>query len=96
MTLRELSQTTEVQVPIGSGRVANPNPGDILGDLVVEKTMRHLVEAAGRLVVNKSVPGSGLIASYGTVADIGRVELFSEVSKKTGAATLIEVKKNLH
>ena len=88
LTPRELSQTTEVQVPTGTGRVKIPDPSDTLGDPVVEITMQQLMEAAGRLVTNRSVPGSGLVSPYGKIDDTGRVELSSEVVKKTGAATV--------
>ena len=50
--------------------------------------MQQLVEAAGRLAANRSVQGSGVTASYETFDDIRRVELSSEVMKKTGAATV--------
>ena len=45
LTHRELSQTTEVQVLTGSGRVTIPDPSDILGNPVVEKTMMQLVDS---------------------------------------------------
>ena len=45
------------------------------------------MEAAGRLVANRNVPGSRVTAPSGTIDDTGRVELSSEVVKKTGAAT---------
>ena len=38
-TPRELSQTTEVQVPTGPGRVAIPDPSENLGNPVRERTM---------------------------------------------------------
>ena len=86
LTPLQLSQTTEVQVPTGPGRVTIPDPSDNLRDPVVKRTMKQLVEAVGRLVAIKCVPGSGVIAPYGTTDDTGRVELFSEVVNKTGAA----------
>ena len=42
---RELSQTTEVQIPTAPGRVRIPDPSDTLEDPVVERTMQQLVEA---------------------------------------------------
>ena len=89
---REQSQTTEV--PTGSSRVTIPDPCDTLGDPVVEKTMRQLVEAAGRLVANRSMPGSRVTAPCGTIDDTGRVEISSEVVQKTGAATMTKSAKN--
>ena len=47
-----------------------------------------LVEAADRFVANRNVPGSGMTLPSGTNDDTGRVELVSEVVKKTGAATM--------
>ena len=70
-----------------------PDPNDTLGDPVVERTMQQLVEAAGRLVANRSVPGSGAIGPYGTIDDTGRVKLSSDVLKKTGAATVTKSAK---
>ena len=66
---------------------------DTLGDPVMDETMQQLVEAAGRHVANRSVPVSGVTAPYGTIDDAGRVELFSEVTKKTGATTVKNSKK---
>ena len=57
LTPRQLNQRTEVQVPTGTLKMTTPDPSDVLGNSVVEKTMRQLVEAAGRLVANKSMPG---------------------------------------
>ena len=59
LTPRELSQTTETRLPATTGRVTIPNPSDTLGDPVVERTVRKLIETAGRLVANRSAPGSG-------------------------------------
>ena len=67
LTPCEMSQTNEMQVPTESGRVAIPVPSDTLQNPVVEKTRRQLVEAAGRLVANRNVPGSGVTADYGTI-----------------------------
>ena len=39
-------------------------------------------------MANRNVPGSGVTATYGTIDENGRVELSSEVVKKTGAATM--------
>ena len=62
LTPRELSQTTEMQIPMAAGRVTIPNPSDTLGDPVVEQTVQKLTETAGGLVANRSVPDSGLTA----------------------------------
>ena len=62
-----------------------PHPIDTLGDPVVERTLQKLVETAGRLVSNRSVPGSGVTAPYGTIDDTGKVELSTETMTKTGA-----------
>ena len=50
--------------------------------------MRQLVEAAGRLVANRSVPGSGVTAPFRTSDNTGREEVSSEVITKSGAATM--------
>ena len=86
LTPRELSQTTELQIPTATGRVTIPDPSDTLGDPAVEQTMQKLRESAGRLVANRSVRSSGVTAPYGRLDNTGRVELSSEVMKKTGAA----------
>ena len=44
---RELSQTTEVQIPTAAGRVTIPDPSDTLGDPTVEQTMQKLIETSG-------------------------------------------------
>ena len=62
-----------------------PHPSDTLGDPVVEKTVRKLIETAGRLVANRSAPGSEVTAPYGTTDDTGRVELSQETMKRKGA-----------
>ena len=80
---RELSQTTEVRVPTGSGKVTIPDSSEILGDPGVEKTMRQLVESAGQLVAKRFVPGSGVTAPYRTIDDTGRVDLSLVVITKT-------------
>ena len=64
-----------------------PNPGDTLGDSVVERTLRQLVVTTGRLVDNRSRLDSAMTAPYGITDETGRIELSSEVVKKTGAAT---------
>ena len=74
LTPRELSQTTEVQVPTGPGRVTIPDSSDTPGDPFVEKTMRQLVENDGLLVANSSVPGSGVTEPYGTIYHAGGEE----------------------
>ena len=75
LTPREMSQTTETQLPTETNRVTIPDPSDTLGDPVVEQTARKLIETAGRLVANKNAPGSGVTAPYGTIDDTGRVRL---------------------
>ena len=75
LTPRELRQTTDVRVPTPAGRVTVPDPSDSLGDPVVKQTVQKLIETAGRLVTNRSVPGSGVTAPYGAIDDTGRVEL---------------------
>ena len=54
LTPREISQTTETQLPAATGRVTIPDPNDTLGDPVVEQTMRKLIETTGRLVANRN------------------------------------------
>ena len=75
LTPREMSQTTETQLPTATGRVKIPDPSDTLGDPVVEQTVRKLIETAGRLVANNNAPGSGVTVPYGTIDDTGRVRL---------------------
>ena len=75
LTPRELSQTTEVQIPTAAARDTMPDPSDTLGDPVMEQTMQKLVETIGRIVANKSLPGSSMTAPYGTIDDISIVEL---------------------
>ena len=93
LTPRELSQTTEVQTPTAAGNVTIPDPSDTLGNPVVKQTMRELVEAAGRLVAYRSVPGSGVTAPCGTIDNTGRVLFGSD--KKYGAATTTKPTKTL-
>ena len=76
LTPRELSQTTKVRPPTTAGRVTIPDPSDTL-----EQTVRKLIETAGRLVADRSAPGSGLTAPYGTIDDTGRVEFSQETMK---------------
>ena len=54
-----------------------------------------LVEAAGRLVANRNVPGSGVTARYGTIDNTGRVEHSLDLIMNTdaGAATTTESAK---
>ena len=85
MELLTPRQTKEVRPPTTAGRVTIPDPSDTLGDPVVEQTVRKLIETAGRLVANRSAPGSGVTAPYGTIGDTGRVELSQETMKRTGA-----------
>ena len=82
LTPREMSQTTETQLPAETNRVTIPDPSDTLGDPVVEQTVRKLIETAGRLVANKNAPGSGLTAPYGTIDDTGRVRLSHTVIRQ--------------
>ena len=62
LTPREMSQTTETRHQATTGRVTIPDPSDILGDPVVEQTIRKLIETAGPLVANRNAPGSGASA----------------------------------
>ena len=82
LTPRQLSQTTEVRLPTTAGRVTIPDPSDTLGDPVVEQTVRKLIETAGRLVVNRNAPGSGVTATFGRIDGTDRVELSREAIKK--------------
>ena len=82
LTPREMSETTETQLPTATGRVTIPDPSDTLGDTVMELTMRKLIETAGRLVAKKNAPGSGVTAPYGTVDDTGRVQFSQDVMTK--------------
>ena len=86
LTPREMSQTTETRLPATTGRVTVSDPSDILGDPIVEQTMRKLIETAGRPVANRNAPGSGLTAPYGTVDDTGRVQLSQDVRTKNGVS----------
>ena len=70
LTPRELSQTTETRLPATTGRVTIPDTSDILGDPVMEQTVRKLIETAGGLVANRNAPGSGVTAPYETIARI--------------------------
>ena len=79
---REMRQTTETRLPVETNRVTIPDPSDILGDPVVEQTVRKLIETAGRLVANKNAPGSGVTAPYGTIDDTGRVRLSQTVIRQ--------------
>ena len=64
LTPRELSQTTEMRPATTTVRVTIPDPSDTLDNPVVEQTVRKLIETAGRLVANRSAPGSGVTALY--------------------------------
>ena len=75
LTPREPSQTMEGQIS---------EPSDTLTDPVVERLMQQPVEAADRLVINRIVQDSGMTAPCGTVDDTRRVDLSSEIMKKTG------------
>ena len=83
---QKTSQTTEMRLPTATGRVTIPDPSDTLGDPVVEQTLRKLIETAGRLVANRNAPGSGVTAPYGTVDDMGRVQLAQDVMTKRGVS----------
>ena len=82
LTPQEMSQTTETRLPVETNRVTIPDPSDTLGDPVVEQTVRKLIETAGRLVANKSAPGSGVTAPYGTIDDTGKVRLSQTVIRQ--------------
>ena len=82
LTPREMSQTTETWLPTETNRVTIPDPGDTLGDPVVEQTVRKLIETAGRLVANKNAPGSRVTAPYGTIDDAGRLRLSQTVIRQ--------------
>ena len=86
LTPRELSQTTETRLPAPTGRMTIPDPSDTLGDPVVEQTVRKLMETAGRLVVNRNAPGSGVTAPCETIDDTGRVHLSQEMITRTGVS----------
>ena len=86
LTPRELSQTTETQIPATTGRVTILNPSYNLGDPVVEQTVRKLIETAGRMGANRNVPGSGVTAPYGIIDDRGRVQLSQEMMTRTGVS----------
>ena len=62
LTPRQLSQTTETQLPATTGRVTIPDPSDTLDDPVVKQTVRKVIETAGRLVANRNAPRSGVTA----------------------------------
>ena len=47
LTPREMSQTTDTQLPAETNRVTIPDPSDTVGDPVVEQTVRKLIETAG-------------------------------------------------
>ena len=82
LTPRDLNQTRETRLPATTGRVTISDASDTLGDPVVEQTARKLIEAVGRLVAIRNAPGSGVTAPYGTIDDMGRVQLCQEM--KTG------------
>ena len=86
LTPREMSQTTETRLPTTTGRVKIPDPSDTLVDPVVEQTVRKLIETAGRLVANRNAPGSGVTAPYGTIDDMGRVQLSQDVMIREGVS----------
>ena len=86
LTPRELSQTTETRLPATTGRVTIPDPSDILGDPVLEQTVRKLIETAERLVANRKEPGFGLTAPFGTIDDTRRVQLSQELMTRRGVS----------
>ena len=71
-----------------------PHLSDTLGDPVVEQTVRKLIKTARRLVANRSAPGSGVTAPYGTKDDTGRVEVSQETMKRMGAENATLPTKN--
>ena len=81
-----MSQTTETRLPATTGQVTIPDPSDTLGDPVVEQTVRKLIETAGRLVANRNAPASGVTKPYGTIDDMGRVQLFQETKTREGVS----------
>ena len=83
---RELSQTTETQLPATTGRVTIPDPSDTLRDPLVEQTVRKLIETAVRLVAKRNTPGSGVTAPYGTIEDTGRVQPSQQMMTRMGAS----------
>ena len=83
---REMSQTIETRLLATTGRVTITDPSDTLGDLVVEQTVRKLIETSGRLVANRKAPGSGVTAPYGTIDDTGRVQLSQDVMTREGVS----------
>ena len=86
LTPREMSQTTETRLPATTGQVTIPDPSDTLGDSVVEQTVRKMLETAGRLVGNRNAPGSGVTAPYGTIDDMGIVQLSQDVMTREGVS----------
>ena len=75
LTLRELNQTTETQLPATTGGVTIPDPSDTLGDPVVQQSVRKLIATARQLVAYRNAPGSGVTATYESLDDTGRVQL---------------------
>ena len=73
LTPREMSQTTETQLPATKSRLTIPDP-----------RMRKLIETTG--VANRNAPGYGVTAPYGTVDGMGRVELSQDVMTKRGVS----------
>ena len=86
LTPREMSQTTETRLPTATGRVTIPDPSDTLCDPVVKRTVKRLIETAGRLVANKNAQGSGATTLYGTIDDAGRVRLSRSVMTREGVS----------
>ena len=86
LTPREMSQTTETRLPTATGRVTIPDPSDTFGDPVVKRTVKRLIETAGRLVANKNAQGSGATTLYGTIDDAGRVRLSRSVMTREGVS----------
>ena len=91
---RELSQTTETQLPATTGRVKIPDTSDTLCDPVVEQTVRKLIETAGRLVANRNAPGFGVTAPYGTIEDTGRVQPSQQMMMRMGVSDTMLPKKS--
>ena len=67
-----------------TGQVTIPDPSDNLGDPVVKQTMKKLIETAKRLLANRNVPGSGVIAPYETIDDACR-----RLSQETMTRTVV-------
>ena len=74
LTPHELKETKERQVTSGSENLTSKDPNDTLGDPIVKRTMRQLVELAGRLVGRWNGPGSVVTALLTTIDYTGNVD----------------------